>query len=302
MCNFANHKPYILPAAPPHLFMSTFRPFSLNIRGRLHTFDRPLVMGIVNVTPDSFYGASRVNDSEQISHRVKAMAEAGADIIDLGAYSSRPGADDVSAEEEMARISRGLKAVRSAAPDVIVSVDTFRAEVANMAVKDYGADIINDISGGDLDADMWRTVAELKVPYILMHMRGTPSTMQSMTDYADVTADVIHALSAKLRELRLMGVADVIVDPGFGFGKTLEQNFEMMRNLEVFTEALDAPLLVGISRKSMITKSLGVEASDALAGTVALNTIALMRGAAIIRVHDVPEARAALKMYQLSSK
>jgi len=259
-------------------------------------------MGIVNVTPDSFYGASRVTDSKQISHRVKAMTEAGVDIIDLGAYSSRPGADDVSAEEEMTRISRGLKAVRAAAPDVIVSVDTFRAEVAKMTVKDYGADIINDISGGDLDADMWRTVAELKVPYVLMHMRGTPSTMQSMTGYTDVTADVIHALSVKLRELRLTGVSDVIVDPGFGFGKTLEQNFEMMRNLEVFTEALDAPLLVGISRKSMITKSLGVEASDALAGTVALNTIALMRGAAIIRVHDVAEAAAALKMHQLSSK
>ncbi len=259
-------------------------------------------MGIVNVTPDSFYSASRTTDCADISRRVKDMIDAGVDIIDLGAYSSRPGADDVSVEEEIARIGRGMEAIRAVAPDALVSVDTFRAEVAKVAVERYGADIINDISGGDLDAEMWSTVARLRVPYILMHMRGTPSTMQSMTEYADVTADVIKALSEKLRSLRLMGVADVIADPGFGFGKTLEQNFEMMQNLSVFTEALDAPLLVGISRKSMITKSLGIAASDALAGTIALNTIALMRGAAIIRVHDVAEAVAALKMYQLSSK
>ncbi len=194
-----------------------------------------------------------------------------------------------------------MKAIREVSADIVVSVDTFRASVAREAVVTYGADIINDISGGNLDAEMWQTVARLKVPYILMHMRGTPSTMQSMTDYDDVTADVILGLSRKLRELRLLGVADVIVDPGFGFSKTLEQNFEMMRNLNAFTEALDAPLLVGISRKSMITKSLGITADDALAGTIALNTIALSRGAAILRVHDVAEAVAAVRMHQLST-
>lgn len=281
--------------------MSTFRPFSLNIRGSLRVFDRPLVMGIINVTPDSFYPSSRVSSDADIRARVQRMISEGVDMIDLGAYSSRPGADDVSAEEEEARISLGMSAIRAVAPDAIVSVDTFRAEVARAAVVDYAADIINDISGGDLDADMWRTVAELKVPYVLMHMRGTPATMQSMTDYADVTADVIKDLSEKLRALRLMGVADVVVDPGFGFGKTLDQNFEMMRDLPLFVESLEAPLLVGISRKSMITKTLGVDPSGALAGTVALNTIAVMRGASIIRVHDVAEAVAAVKMCEKSS-
>lgn len=281
--------------------MSGFRPFSLNIKGELRAFNRPLVMGIVNVTPDSFYSASRVATSSDIRSRVRKMICDGVDIIDLGAYSSRPGADDVSVEEEISRISKGMSAIRDIAPDAIVSIDTFRSEVARVAIDEYGADIINDISGGDLDGEMWNEVAKLKVPYILMHMRGTPSTMQSMTDYKDVTAEVANALSSKLRELRLMGVADVIVDPGFGFGKTLEQNFELMRNLSTLVESLDAPLLVGISRKSMITKSLGVDPSGALAGTVALNTISLMRGASIIRVHDVAEGVAALKMCQMSN-
>lgn len=281
--------------------MSGFRPFSLNIKGELRAFNRPLVMGIVNVTPDSFYSASRVATSSDIRSRVRKMICDGVDIIDLGAYSSRPGADDVSVEEEISRISKGMSAIRDVAPDAIVSIDTFRSEVARVAIDECGADIINDISGGDLDGEMWNEVAKLKVPYILMHMRGTPSTMQSMTDYKDVTAEVANALSSKLRELRLMGVADVIVDPGFGFGKTLEQNFELMRNLSTLVESLDAPLLVGISRKSMITKSLGVDPSGALAGTVALNTISLMRGASIIRVHDVAEGVAALKMCQMSN-
>ncbi len=174
--------------------------------------------------------------------------------------------------------------------------------MARVAVESYGADIINDISGGGLDDNMWSTVAQLHVPYILMHMRGTPATMQSMTDYKNVTADVVNDLSVKLRKLRLAGVADVIIDPGFGFSKTIEQNFDLMRNLDIIAETLDAPLLVGISRKSMITKSLNISSADALAGTIALNTIALMRGASIIRVHDVAEAVAALRMYQLSNK
>lgn len=282
--------------------MNAFRPFSLNIRGKLHTFDRPLVMGIVNVTPDSFFADSRTYDVNDIKARVRIMLDEGVDIIDIGAYSSRPGADEVSVQEEAARVAKGMTAIREVAPDAIVSVDTFRADVAQAAIELYGADIINDISGGDLDDKMWDTVAKLQVPYVLMHMRGTPATMQTMTDYKDVTIDVVNDLSVKLRKLRLAGVADVIIDPGFGFGKTTEQNFDMMRNLDVMIEALDAPLLVGISRKSMITKSLGISSADALAGTIALNTIALMHGASIIRVHDVAEAVAALRMYQLSNK
>lgn len=281
--------------------MNVFRPFSLNIRGKLHTFDRPLVMGIVNVTPDSFFADSRTYDDNAIKARVRKMLDEGADIIDIGAYSSRPGADDVSVEEETMRIAKGMMIIRQIAPDTIISVDTFRADVARVAVESYGADIINDISGGDLDDKMWSTAAQLHAPYILMHMRGTPATMQSMTDYKNVTADVVNDLSAKLRKLRLAGVADVIIDPGFGFGKTIEQNFDLMRNLDIIAGTLDAPLLVGISRKSMITKSLNISPADALAGTIALNTIALMRGASIIRVHDVAEAVATLRMYQLSN-
>lgn len=281
--------------------MNVFRPFSLNIRGKLHIFDRPLVMGIVNVTPDSFFADSRTYDDNAIKARVRKMLDEGADIIDIGAYSSRPGADEVSVEEETMRIAKGMMIIRQIAPDTIISVDTFRADVARVAVESYGADIINDISGGDLDDKMWSTAAQLHAPYILMHMRGTPATMQSMTDYKNVTADVVNDLSAKLRKLRLAGVADVIIDPGFGFGKTIEQNFDLMRNLDIIAGTLDAPLLVGISRKSMITKSLNISPADALAGTIALNTIALMRGASIIRVHDVAEAVATLRMYQLSN-
>lgn len=281
--------------------MNVFRPFSLNIRGKLHTFDRPLVMGIVNVTPDSFFADSRTYDDNAIKARVRKMLDEGADIIDIGAYSSRPGADEVSVEEETMRIAKGMMIIRQIAPDTIISVDTFRADVARVAVESYGADIINDISGGDLDDKMWSTAAQLHAPYILMHMRGTPATMQSMTDYKNVTADVVNDLSAKLRKLRLAGVADVIIDPGFGFGKTIEQNFDLMRNLDIIAGTLDAPLLVGILRKSMITKSLNISPADALAGTIALNTIALMRGASIIRVHDVAEAVATLRMYQLSN-
>lgn len=193
-----------------------------------------------------------------------------------------------------------MKVLRSVDGDIPVSVDTFRADVARVAVEELGADIINDISGGAIDGRMFQTVAELGVPYVLMHMRGTPATMQSLTEYGDVTADVVADLSVKLRQLRLLGVSDVIVDPGFGFSKTTAQNFEMMKNLEIF-DALECPLFVGISRKSMITRTLGISSADALAGTVALNTIALTRGAAILRVHDVLEAVQAVKLYGLST-
>lgn len=277
-----------------------FQPFSLNLRGCLRTYDRSQIMGIVNVTPDSFYEGSRTMDEKALASRIAAMIESGADFIDMGGYSSRPGASEVPEEEEVARLRLGMKALRAVDSGIPVSIDTFRADVARRAIEDFGADIINDISGGDLDGRMFETAADLKVPYILMHMRGTPATMQSMTDYTDVTAEVIASLSEKLRRLRLLGVADVIVDPGFGFGKTLGQNFELMRNLEAFS-ALGCPVLVGVSRKSMICKSLGITPDETLTGTVALNTIALTRGAAFLRVHDVADAVRTLKLYELST-
>lgn len=273
-----------------------FRPFSLNLKGRLAEYGHPAVMGILNVTPDSFYAGSRVTGSVELHRRVERMLDQGADIIDVGGYSSRPGADDVSPEEEMARVRRGVEAIRRVSADVPVSVDTFRADVARRAVLDWGADIINDISGGALDSGMFSTVAELKVPYILMHMRGTPATMQTMTDYEDVTADVVAELSGLMHQLELDGVADIIIDPGFGFAKTLDQNYELMRHLPQLAQLLGKPVLVGISRKSMITKLLSVTADEALPGTVALNTFALLNGASILRVHDVEAAVQAVEI------
>lgn len=273
-----------------------FRPFSLNLKERLAEYDHPAVMGILNVTPDSFYAGSRVTGTVELHRRVENMLAQGADIIDVGGYSSRPGADDVSPEEEMARVRRGVEAIRRVSADIPVSVDTFRADVARRAVLDWGADIVNDISGGALDSGMFSTVAELKVPYILMHMRGTPATMQTMTDYEDVTADVVAELSGLMHQLELDGVADIIIDPGFGFAKTLDQNYELMRHLPQMAQLLGKPVLVGISRKSMITKLLSVTADEALPGTVALNTFALLNGASILRVHDVEAAVQAVRI------
>lgn len=273
-----------------------FRPFSLNLRGRLAEYDHPAVMGILNVTPDSFYAGSRVTGTVELHRRVERMLAQGADIIDVGGYSSRPGADDVSPEEEMARVRRGVEAIRRVSADIPVSVDTFRADVARHAVLDWGADIVNDISGGAIDSGMFPTVAELKVPYVLMHMRGTPATMQTMTGYEDVTADVVAELSGLMHQLELAGVADIIIDPGFGFAKTLDQNYELMRHLPQMAQLLGKPVLVGISRKSMITKLLSVTADEALPGTVALNTFALLNGASILRVHDVEAAVQAVRI------
>ena len=276
-----------------------FKPFSLNIHGRLIEYDRPAVMGIINVTPDSFYAGSRTK-ADEIGRRVRSMIDDGADMIDIGAYSSRSGAAEVSEAEEIDRLSEGMAALREAAPDVVVSVDTFRASVAKAAIEQMGADIVNDISGGDLDGRMFETVAYLRVPYILMHMRGTPADMQTLTEYPDgVTAEVLRDLSVKLRTLRLAGVSDVIVDPGFGFAKTLEQNYRLMADLPMFAEMLDAPVLVGVSRKSMVTRALGVTAKDALNGTTVLNTIALLGGAQILRVHDVKACAEAVRILSM---
>ena len=230
------------------------QPFTLNLHGRVVAYDRPVVMGIINATPDSFYAGSRVSEPEAIGQRARQMLADGADMLDLGAYSSRPGGADVPAEEEMRRLEYALKAIRAAVgDDVPVSVDTFRADVARRCVAEWGADIVNDISGGTLDELMFVTVAELRCPYLLMHMRGTPATMQTLTNYDCVTADVIAELSRSLWTLAELGVGDVIVDPGFGFAKTLEQNYELMSHLDAFG-ILGKPVLVGVSRKSMITK------------------------------------------------
>lgn len=273
-----------------------FTPFSLNIGGRLVDYTRPAVMGIVNVTPDSFYAGSRTTDAEAVERRVAAMLGEGVDIIDVGAYSSRPGAADVSPDEESERLARGLEAVRRVAPEAVVSVDTFRASVARKAVSDFGPLIINDISGGALDDDMFETVAELGVPYIMMHMRGTPADMQQHCDYDSLASDILAELGERLGRLTLMGVSDIIVDPGFGFSKTLAQNYELLASLPLFA-LFHRPLLVGLSRKSMATRLLGIDTADALNATTVLNTLALDRGASILRVHDVAAARQAVDIF-----
>lgn len=261
----------------------------LNIRGRLVSLARPWVMGIVNVTDDSFYSGSRTFSPAQVREKVTRLVAEGADCIDVGGYSSRPGASEISPDEEYRRLAVGLEAIADIAPDIPVSIDTFRADVAARCARNWQVDIINDISGGTLDPEMWNTVADLRLAYVLMHTRGTPETMASLTDYNDVTADVMTDLAQKLRQLRLMGVCDVIVDPGFGFAKTLSQNYQLMAELEAF-HSLGCPLLVGISRKSMIYRLLGSTPQESLTGTTVLDTVALMKGASIIRVHDVRQA------------
>lgn len=279
--------------------MKRFCPFSLMLRGARQEFDRPLVMGILNATPDSFYAGCRATDDEALAARVQEIVEQGGDIIDVGAYSTRPGAAEVDAAEEVARLRKAMAVVRRVAPGVLTSVDTFRASVARIAVEELGVDIINDVSGGMLDDDMLPTVASLQVPYVLMHMRGTPATMQQLTQYDDVTAEVVESLRQRIARLRELGATDVIADPGFGFSKTLEQNYEMLACLEQF-HSLEVPLLVGVSRKSMIYKLLGITPHEALNGTTVVNTLALMAGAHILRVHDVREAVEACKIVQLT--
>lgn len=270
---------------------------TINLRGKLTGFSRPWVMGIVNVTPDSFYEASRSFAADEIRRRADGMAAEGVDCFDIGGYSSRPGASDVSADEEFSRVARALDLVRRDFPEIPVSVDTFRATVARRCVEGWNVEIINDIGGGTLDADMWPTVARLKCAYILMHMRGTPATMQSHAIYSDVTAEVISDLAFKLDSLRALGVADVIIDPGFGFAKTVEQNFRLLDELEAF-RVLGCPLLAGMSHKTMIWKTLGITPAESLNGTVVADTVALMKGADILRVHEVKEAVQTVKLLQ----
>lgn len=271
-----------------------YAPFStptLNLGGRLYVLNRPIVMGILNVTPDSFYAdlCTPDTDAAQIRRRVREIIDEGGDIIDVGACSTRPGADDVNGDEEMRRLSTALAIVREEAPEAIVSVDTWRSEVARGCVEEYGVQMINDISGGELDRGMLRTVARLGVPYVLMHMQGEPRTMQAAPHYEDVVAEVIEYLARRAQRLRDYGGKDIIVDPGFGFGKTLEHNYRLLERLEFFHE-LNCPLLVGVSRKSMIYRLLGSTPQDALNGTTTIHAFALMKGAHILRVHDVKAA------------
>lgn len=272
---------------------------TLRINNQLTTLDRPLVMGILNVTPDSFFAASRTSatDAEQLRLRVRNMLDEGADIIDIGAYSTRPGADEVSADEEMRRLATALDIVHQEAPDAWLSVDTFRAEIAQNCVRDYGVNLVNDISGGTLDRAMFHTVARLGVPYVLMHLQGTPRTMQLNPHYDDPVAEVIEWLARRAQRLRELGAHDIILDPGFGFGKTLEHNYALLDKLDYFHE-LEMPLLVGVSRKSMIYRLLETDPDQALNGTTVVNTIALLKGAHILRVHDVRAAVEAVRIVE----
>ena len=270
---------------------------TINAGGRLLDLSQPQVMGILNVTPDSFYDGSRCPDMTAVAKRVETILSEGADMIDVGGYSSRPGCVDVSVEEEKRRLAIGFEAIRRLSPDAVISVDTFRAEVARWSVEEWGVQIINDISAGELDADMFDVVAQLRVPYIMMHMRGTPEAMmqQQYLHYDDVVADVLQYFAAKIDRLAYMGVNDIIIDPGFGFSKTVDDNYRLMRHLDEFAR-LGLPLLVGISRKSMIYKLLDVTPAESLNGTTALNVMALLGGAHILRVHDVKQAVEAVKI------
>lgn len=274
-------------------------PKTINIRGELVSLEQPLVMGILNITPDSFYESSRNIEYNDALSRADQIIREGANIIDVGAYSSRPGADDISEEEEIERLKSVLPQIRERYPHAIISVDTFRSGVARYSVEEYGVDIINDITGGEGDLDMFRTVAQLKVPYILMHMRGTPQTMQNETSYNNVIVDIIEYFSRKISELHLLGVNDIILDPGIGFAKSLEQNYNIIKNLADFAQ-FKLPLLVGVSRKSMIYKLFNTTPQEALPGTVALNTMALTKGANILRVHDVRECVETVRIFELS--
>jgi len=270
---------------------------TININGYMLDLSTPKVMGILNLTPDSFFEDSRMQTEKQVAQRVKQMLAEGADILDVGAYSSRPGADNVSAEEEMRRLREGLTVLRKEAPDAIVSVDTFRADVARMCIEEYGVAIVNDISGGEMDNQMFATIARARVPYIIMHMQGTPQDMQQAPHYENVLKEVMLSMANKVEKLHEMLVNDIIIDPGFGFGKTLAHNFELMAHLDEF-EVFELPVLVGVSRKSMIYKTLGISPQEALNGSTVLHTIALNKGANILRVHDVKEAVQAIKLWQ----
>lgn len=252
-------------------------------------------MGVINITPDSFYAGSRQMEEKEILNQAEKMLTDGASVIDLGGYSSRPGAENISEQEEEHRVLSALQAIKKGFPEAIVSIDTFRSGIARKAVS-LGADMINDVSGGDLDAEMFSSIAQLQVPYCCMHMKGTPETMSTLAQYSNLIHEIITYFHQKVVALQKIGVKDIIIDPGFGFAKTVEQNFQLMNNLELL-KILEKPLLVGVSRKSMIWKTLKATPEQALNGTTALNMVALMKGASILRVHDVKEAVEAVKLF-----
>jgi len=269
---------------------------TINCKGELIDLSIPKVMGILNVTPDSFYEGSRYSNESEILAKVEKMLAEGASFIDVGAYSSRPNAVFVPETEELARIIPVVQLITKHFPEAILSIDTFRSEIARACIEN-GAAIINDISAGNLDAKMFEVIAKYNVPYIMMHMRGTPETMQTMTEYQDLVKELLFYFSERINKARSYGINDLIIDAGFGFAKTIALNFELLQKLELF-ESLELPLLIGISRKSMIHKTLGITADESLNGTTVLNTIALSKGANILRVHDVKEAMECIKLYE----
>jgi len=274
-----------------------YKPKYINVRGRLLDLSVPKVMGVINVTPDSFYKGSRVSGDKETVGTAVRMIEEGADILDIGGYSSRPHAEEISAGIERKRVLNALKLISKELPDAILSIDTFRSQIAEEAVNEYGAQIINDISGGEADNNMFGVVRKLNIPYIMMHMQGSPRTMQDNPVYDDVVADILKWFGKRIVRLQSEGVKDIIIDPGIGFGKSLAHNFEILKRLEEFSIA-GLPLLIGISRKSLIWKTLGITPDEALNGTTVLNTIALMGRADIIRVHDVKEAVQSIRLFE----
>ena len=274
---------------------------TINIGGNIMNFNKPKIMGILNVTPDSFYDGGIFNSEKKVLHQVNTMIDEGVDIIDVGGYSSKPGAENISLDTELKRVIPYIKIIKKNFEGIPVSIDTFRSKVAKEAVN-HGAEIINDISSGELDKKMFYTVSELKVPYIMMHMQGKPINMQINPVYKNLVVDIIENLSKKIFEARTIGINDIIIDPGFGFGKTVNDNYILLKNLSLFKE-LGCPILVGISRKSMIYKVLKTDPQNSLNGTTCLNTISLMNGANILRVHDVRQAKEVVDLVEsLNSK
>ena len=273
---------------------------SLNIKGSLLDISSPIVMGIINLTADSFYDGGKIKTDKDLLIKTSRMLAEGATILDVGAYSTRPGALDIPLQVETQNAVTGIQSILKEFPDAIISVDTFRSEVGKQSIRN-GASIINDVSGGNLDNEMFDTVGSLNVPYIMMHMRGNPQTMSQLTQYDNLITEIIDYFNNKIKSLNSKGISDVIIDPGFGFAKTLEQNFQLLNSLDLLS-ILESPILCGVSRKSMIWKSLEITANEALNGTTALNNTCLMKGASILRVHDVKEAMETIKLYKLTTK
>jgi dihydropteroate synthase len=273
------------------------RNLSININGHIMDLSLPRVMGIINTTPDSFYPGSQIPEPGKAVETAREMINSGAAILDIGAVSSRPGAEEVSQEEEISRLSPVLEALRSEFPDFPLSVDTWRSEVARVVHERYAVGMINDISAGSFDSKMIPTISELGIPYLMMHMQGSPDTMQDSPVYENIVDELLQFFGEKVHQLRKRGVNDIVIDPGFGFGKTLEQNYKLLYHLDSF-QMMELPVMVGVSRKSMIYKTLDLEASDALNGTTAVHMSALLKGASLLRVHDVKEAVQTVKIFQ----